>query len=104
MAVTVVTKDTFDAEVLQASASQTVLVDFWASWCNPCRMLSPIVDKIAEENPSIKVCKINIDEQPSLAEKYEIMSIPNLVIFKGGKVANQSIGVQPKEKILELLK
>ena len=60
MAVTVVTKDTFDAEVLQASASQTVLVDFWASWCNPCRMLSPLVDKIAEENPSIKVCKINI--------------------------------------------
>jgi len=104
MSVTVVTKENFDAEVIQASSKQTVLIDFWASWCNPCRMLSPVVDAIAEENPSIKVCKINIDEQPQLAEKYEIMSIPNLVVFKDGKVANQSVGVQPKEKILELLK
>jgi thioredoxin 1 len=104
MAVTVVTSKNFDTEVLQASASQTVLIDFWAGWCNPCRMLSPIVDEIAEEQPSIKVCKINIDEQPKLAEKYEVMSIPTLLTFKNGKVLNQSVGVQPKEAILNLLK
>ena len=104
MAVTVVTSKNFDTEVIQASASQTVLIDFWAVWCGPCRMLSPIVDENAEECPSIKVCKINIDEQPKLAEKYEVMSIPTLLVFKDGKVFNQSVGVQPKEAILNLLK
>ena len=81
-----------------------LVVDFWASWCGPCRMLSPVVDEIAEETPSIKVCKVNVDEQPELAQKYDIMSIPTLISFKDGKLLNSSLGVQPKESILNLLK
>lgn len=102
MAVTVITQDNFEAEVLKAS--QPVLVDFWASWCGPCRMLSPIVDEIAEEHPEIKVGKVNVDEQPDLAQKFNVMSIPTLIVFKDGNVANESVGVQPKEAILDRLK
>ena len=102
MAVTVVTKDNFQQEVL--NADKPVLVDFWAVWCGPCKMLSPVVDQIAEENADIKVCKINVDEEMELAQQYGIMSIPTLLVFKNGQLANQSVGVIPKEAILNLVK
>ena len=102
MAVKVITKENFHAEVLEAS--QPVLIDFWASWCGPCRMLSPLVEEIAEEHPEIKVGKVNVDEQPELAQQFEVMSIPMLAAFKDGKLLNSSVGVQPKEQILALLK
>ena len=102
MSVTVITKENFETEVLQAD--KPVLIDFWASWCNPCRMLSPLVDEIAEETPSIKVGKVNVDEQPELAQKFDVMSIPMLVVFKDGKAVNNSVGVQPKGNILDMLK
>lgn len=97
MAVLNVTNSNFEVEVLKAD--QTVLVDFWAAWCGPCKMLSPIVDQIAEEHPEIKVCKVNIDEESSLAMDYKVMSIPTLLVFKNGKIVNQGIGVQPKANI-----
>ena len=96
-----ITKSNFQQEVLDRH--ETVLVDFWASWCGPCRMLAPVVDEIAEENPNLKVCKVNIDEQPELANQFQIMSIPTLMVFKDGKVVNQSLGVQPKKKILSMI-
>ena len=101
MAVTVITKDNFDAEVVKSS--QTVLIDFWASWCGPCKMLSPIVDEISEERTDIKVCKVNVDEQPELAGQFGVMSIPTLVVMKNGKIVNQSIGAKPKNAILAML-
>lgn len=91
----------FEAEVL--NSSKKVLVDFWASWCGPCRMVGPIVEEIANERPDIKVCKINVDEQPELAAKFGIMSIPTLMVFENGKVVNQSAGARPKDAILSLL-
>ena len=96
-----ITRSNFQQEVLDSH--ETVLVDFWASWCGPCRMLAPVVDEIAEENPNLKVCKVNIDEQPELASQFQIMSIPTLMVFKDGKVVNQSLGVQPKKKILSMI-
>lgn len=101
MAVISVTTDSFEQEVLQAE--QTVMVDFWAAWCGPCKMLSPIVDQIAEEHPEIKVCKVNIDEEPSLAIDYKVMSIPTLLVFKNGEKVNMSIGVQSKSDIEAML-
>lgn len=101
MSVKTITTDNFSTEVLQAE--KPVLVDFWASWCGPCRMLSPIVDAVAEERQDIIVGKINIDEQPALAEKYGVMTIPTLMVFKNGKAVQQSVGVVPKEKIIALL-
>ena len=92
----------FEAEVLKSD--KTVLVDFWAVWCGPCRMLSPLVDQVAEENPDIKVCKVNVDEEQQLAIKYGVMSIPTLLVFKGGELVNQSVGVIPKEEVLNLIK
>lgn len=92
----------FETEVLKSD--KTVLVDFWAVWCGPCRMLSPVVDQVAEENPNIKVCKINVDEEQQLAIKYGVMSIPTLLVFKGGELVNQSVGVIPKEEVLNLIK
>lgn len=86
MSVTVITKENFEAEVLKSD--KPVLIDFWASWCGPCRMLSPLVDEIAEENSAIKVGKVNVDEQPELAQKFDVMSIPMLVAFKDGKAVN----------------
>lgn len=91
----------FEAEVL--NSTKKVLVDFWASWCGPCRMVGPIVEEIANERPDIKVCKINVDEQPELAAKFGIMSIPTLMVFENGKVVNQSAGARPKDAILSLL-
>lgn len=92
----------FEAEVLKSD--KTVLVDFWAVWCGPCRMLSPVVDQVAEENPDIKVCKVNVDEEQQLAIKYGVMSIPTLLVFKGGELVNQGVGVIPKEEVLNLIK
>ncbi len=97
MAVISVTADNFEQEVLKAEG--IVMVDFWAAWCGPCKMLSPIVDQIAEEHPEIKVCKVNIDEEPSLAIDYKVMSIPTLLVFKNGEKINMSIGVQSKSDI-----
>lgn len=102
MAVVTITKENFEHEVL--NADKTVLVDFWASWCGPCRMVSPIVDEIAEENTAIKVGKINVDEQPELAQRFGVMSIPTLIVFKNGKVANQAVGARSKAALLELVK
>ena len=101
MTVVHVTTDNFEQEVLKAE--QTVMVDFWAAWCGPCKMLSPIVDQIAEEHPEIKVCKVNIDEEPSLAIDYKVMSIPTLLVFKNGEKVNMSIGVQAKSDIEAML-
>ncbi|MCD7722675.1 MAG: thioredoxin [Clostridiales bacterium] len=101
MSVTEITQSNFSEEVL--NCGKTVLLDFWASWCGPCRMVSPIVDEIAAERTDIKVGKINVDEQPELAGQFKIMSIPTLMVIKDGKVVNQSAGARPKEQILDLL-
>ncbi len=101
MEIKTLTSENFETEVLKES--KTVLVDFWASWCGPCRMLSPVVDQIAEERKDIKVCKVNIDEQPELAQKFNVMSIPTLLVFRDGKQVNSSVGVRPKQDILNLL-
>lgn len=101
MSAIVITKENFEAEVLKASG--TVLVDFWATWCGPCRMLSPIVDQVADEHPDVKVGKINVDEQPELAQQFDIMSIPTLLVFKNGEKVQESVGLIPKEKVEALL-
>lgn len=100
MSVITVTKDNFDKEVLQSD--KPVLLDFWASWCGPCRMVSPIVDEIAAENPDKKVGKVNVDEEPELASKFDVMSIPTLLVFEDGELVNRAVGVRPKEMILDL--
>ncbi|MBQ9784153.1 MAG: thioredoxin [Clostridia bacterium] len=101
MSVTVVTKDNFEAEVLGSQVP--VLVDFWAPWCGPCRMLSPIVDEIAAERSDVKVCKVNVDDEEELAIRFGVMSIPTLIVFRDGKPVRQSVGVQPKAAILDML-
>ena len=100
MAVVTITLENFEAEVIKSNVP--VLVDFWASWCGPCRMLSPIVDQIAEERTDIKVGKVNVDEQEELAMRYGIMSIPTLIVFKNGEIVKKTMGVQPKAAILGL--
>ena len=102
MSVLKITKDNFESEVLKSE--KPVLVDFWAVWCGPCRMGAPTVDEIAEENPQYLVGKVNVDEEPELAQAFGISSIPTLVAIKDGKIADVIIGVQPKEKILDMLK
>ena len=101
MAVITITKENFAQEVLQST--KPVLLDFWASWCGPCRMLSPIVDEVAEERTDIKVGKVNVDEQPELAAEFGVMSIPTLLLFENGKLANQAVGARPKAGVLDLL-
>ena len=101
MAAIVITKENFNSEVLKAEG--TVLVDFWATWCGPCRMLSPIVDEVASEHPDVKVGQLNVDEQPELAQQFGIMSIPTLLVFKNGEKVQESVGLIPKEKVEALL-
>lgn len=101
MAVITITKENYESEVVQSD--KPVLLDFWATWCGPCRMVSPIVDEIAEERDDIKVGKINVDEQGELAQKFRIISIPTLVVMKNGEIANKAVGAMPKADILNLL-
>ena len=96
-----ITADNFNEEVL--NSDKPVLIDFWASWCGPCRMIAPIVEEIAAERDDIKVAKVNVDEEPNLASKFGVMSIPTLVVMKDGEVVNQAVGVRPKAQILQLL-
>ena len=96
-----INKNNFRNEVLDSE--KPVLLDFWASWCGPCRMVSPIVDEIAAERGDIKVGKVNVDEERELAAQFGVMSIPTLVVMKGGKVANQMVGARPKNQILAML-
>ena len=101
MEVLTITKENFESEVLQSD--KPVLLDFWAVWCGPCRMVSPIVDEIANERDDIKVGKINVDEQSELAQQFGVMSIPTLVVMKNGEIANKAVGALPKVEILALL-
>ena len=101
MAVVTITKENFAQEVLQST--KPVLLDFWASWCGPCRMLSPIVDEVAEERTDVKVGKVNVDEQPELAGEFGVMSIPTLLVFEQGKLVRQAVGARPKSGVLDLL-
>ncbi len=101
MAVIEITAQNFEQEVLKSD--RPVLLDFWAAWCGPCQMLSPLVDEVAEERTDIKVGKVNVDEQQDLAAKYQVMSIPMLVVMKNGEMADKSVGLISKREILNLL-
>ncbi len=102
MAVLTLTKENFETEALKSDVP--VLVDFWAEWCGPCRMFSPIVDEFAEENEGkVKVGKVNVDEQNELAARFGVMSIPTLLVFKGGEIVSKAVGARPKAELLKLL-
>ena len=101
MAVVTITTENVAQEVLHSD--KPVLLDFWASWCGPCRMLSPIVDEVAEERTAVTVGKVNVDEQPDLAAQFGVMSIPTLLVFEQGKLVHQAVGARPKAGVLELL-
>ena len=101
MAELTITNENFKSEVLESD--KPVLVDFWAPWCGPCRMLGPVVSELAEEHPEIKVGKVNVDDEPDLAQQFGVMSIPVVATFKDGKLHKSSVGVQPKESLLGLL-
>ncbi len=101
MSILHVTKDNFDEEVLKEE--RTVLVDYWAPWCMPCKMLSPILDQIASESDDVKICKINVDEEPELVMNHKVMSIPTLQVIKQGDVVTKSVGLRSKNEILSML-
>ena len=101
MSVIKVDKNNFESEVL--NSEKKVLLDFYADWCGPCRMVAPIVEDLAEEHPEYKVCKINVDEQPELAVKFQVMSIPSLFVMENGEIVNQALGAKTKAQLLDML-
>ena len=101
MSVLTITKENFDEEVLKSD--KPVLIDFWAPWCGPCRMVSPLVEEIAEDMTNVKVGKINVDEQFELASSFQVMSIPTLAVIKNGKIVNTAVGARPKAEIIKML-
>ena len=101
MSVIYVNQNNFQEEVVKSD--KPVLIDFWASWCGPCRMISPVLDELAEENPDVKIVKINVDEEPELANQFQVMSIPALFVLKDGKIVAQSLGVKPKAQLQAML-
>lgn len=102
MSVVKITKNNFESEVIKSD--KKVLLDFYAEWCGPCRMVGPVVEEIANEYPEYKICKINVDEQPELAASFQVMSIPSLFVMENGKVINQALGAKTKAQLLEMLK
>ena len=102
MSIIHVTSDNFRGEVLEAPG--TVLLDFFATWCGPCRMVGPLVEAIAEEHPEYTVCKIDVDAEPELAQQFQVFSIPTLVVLKNGKIHETAVGARPKEAILAMLR
>lgn len=96
-----ITNSNFESMVIKSE--KTVLLDFWATWCGPCQMIAPVLESISEENPQLLVGKINVDEEPELAQMFRITSIPTLIVVKDGKVINQAVGMRPKEQILEMI-
>ena len=101
MAIVTITKDNFEQEVI--GSNQTVLVDFWATWCGPCKMIAPIVEELAASRPDVKVCKIDVDNEPELAIRFKIMSIPTLLVFKNGEITDKAIGLRSKDQIEAML-
>lgn len=100
MAVVLLNKSNYEKEVL--GSDKPVLIDFYADWCGPCRMVGPIVEEIADEHPEYKICKVNVDEEQELAAEFGVMSIPSLFVLKNGEIVNRAMGAQPKARILEL--
>ena len=96
-----ITKENFQSEVMESK--KTVLLDFWATWCGPCRMIAPVLEEVAQEREDVKVCKIDVDKEPELAQQFQIMSIPTLIVMEQGRIVNKALGAMPKNSVLALL-